>query len=72
MTFLSSFISADLKDKIDNEDNGLFEKKQIQWFPLTKLKEDKSQIKLREFYKPLLETIVKNEKLLIDFIRTMD
>jgi 8-oxo-dGTP pyrophosphatase MutT (NUDIX family) len=69
---VNSFAELHLKDKIDIEDNGLFEKKQIQWFPLSKLKEDKSQIKLREFYKPLLDTIVKNEKLLIDFIRTMD
>ena len=69
---VNSFAELHLKDKIDIEDNGLFEKKQIQWFPLTKLKEDKSQIKLREFYKPLLETILKNERFIISFLQTME
>lgn len=69
---VNSFAEVHLKDKIAIEDNGLFEKKQIQWYSLSKLKEDKSQIKLREFYKPLLETIFKNEKLIVDFIQTIE
>ena len=69
---VNSFAELHLKDEIDIDDNGLFEKKQIQWFPLTKLKEDKSQIKLREFYKPLLETILKNERFIISFLQTME
>jgi len=62
---VNNFAELHLKDKIDNKNNGLFEKKQIQWIPLSKLKEDKSQIKLREFYKPLLETILKNEEFIM-------
>ena len=64
---VNSFAELHLKDEIDIDDNG-----QIQWFPLTKLKEDKSQIKLREFYKPLLETILKNERFIISFLQTME
>lgn len=69
---VNKFAEQHLKDEIDIDHNGLFEKKQIQWFPLSKLKEDKSQIKLREFYKPLLETILKNDKFIISFLQTMD
>ena len=69
---VNKFAEQHLQDKIDIEHNGLFEKTQIQWFPLSKLKEDKSQIKLREFYKPLLETILKNDKFIISFLQTMD
>ena len=69
---VNSFAEQHLKDKIDIEHNGLFEKKQIQWFPLSKLKDKNSQIRLREFYKPLLETILKNEKFIVDYIRTLE
>ena len=69
---VNSFAEQHLKDKIDIEHNGLFEKKQIQWFPLSKLKDKNSQIRLREFYKPLLETILKNERFIISFLQTME
>ena len=69
---VNSFAEQHLKDKIDADHNGLFEKKQIQWFPLSKLKEDKSQIMFREFYKPLLHSIIKNERFIINFLQTMD
>ena len=69
---VNKFAEQHLQDKIDIEHNGLFEKTQIQWFPLSKFKEDKSQIKLREFYKPLFNSIIKNERFIISFIQTMD
>jgi 8-oxo-dGTP pyrophosphatase MutT (NUDIX family) len=69
---VNKFAEQHLKDKIDINDNGLFEKKQIQWYPLSKLKEDKPHIAFREFYKPLINSIVKNERFIINFLQTMD
>jgi hypothetical protein len=69
---VNKFAEIHLKDKIDIEHNGLFEKKQIQWMPLSKLKEDKSQVVFREFYKPLFQSILKNERFIISFLQTME
>ena len=69
---VNKFAEQHLKDEIDADHNGLFEKKQIQWFPLSKLKEDNSQIMFREFYKPLFQSIIKNERFIINFLQTMD
>lgn len=69
---VNRFAELHLKDKIDIEHNGLFEKKQIQWIPMSKLKEDKSQVIFREFYKPLINSIIKNERFIVSFIQTMD
>lgn len=67
---VNRFAELHLKDKIDNEDNGLFEKKQIQWFPLSQFKSEpsrseKSNIQLREHYKPILRSILKNEEFIM-------
>jgi hypothetical protein len=69
---VNKFAELHLKDIIDIEHNGLFEKKQIQWMPLSKLKEDKSQVIFREFYKPLINSIIKNERFIVSFLQTMD
>ena len=69
---VNKFAEKHLKDEIDIEHNGLFEKKQIQWFPLSKLKEEKSQVIFREFYKPLFNSILKNERFIINFLQTME
>jgi len=69
---VNKFAELHLKNIIDIEHNGLFEKKQIQWYPLSKLKEDRSQVAFREFYKPLINSIIKNERFIISFLQTMD
>lgn len=71
-TNVNNFAEFHLKDKIDTKHNGLFEKKQIQWFPLSKFKEDKSRTMFREHYKPLLDSVLKNEQFIIKFIETME
>jgi len=71
-TNVNNFAEFHLKDKIDTKYNGLFEKKQIQWFPLSKFKEDKSRAMFREHYKPVLDSVLKNEQFIIKFIETMD
>ena len=69
---VNKFAEQHLKHEIDIDHNGLFEKKQIQWYPLSKLKEDKSQIAFREFYKPLFNSIIKIERFIINFLQRMD
>jgi len=71
-TNVNKFAEFHLKDKIETQYNGLFEKKQIQWFPLSKFKEDKSRAMFREHYKPVLDSVLKNEQFIIKFIETME
>jgi 8-oxo-dGTP pyrophosphatase MutT (NUDIX family) len=71
-TNVNNFAELHLKDKIDTQHNGLFEKKQIQWFPLSKFKEGNSRSMFREHYKPLLESVLKNELFIIKYIETMN
>ena len=56
-----------MNDAIENNDNGLFEKKQILWVPLNQLRSTtpNSNIQLREHYKPILKSILKNEEFII-------
>ena len=69
---VNKFAEIHLKHAIETKDNGLFEKKQILWIPLShlrsdnlrsdNLRSDKSNIQLREHYKPILKSILKNEE----------
>ena len=61
-----------LQDKINLKNNGLFEKKQIKWFPLSEFKEANSRDMFREHYKPILDSILENEEIIIKYIETMD
>lgn len=71
-TNVNNFAEFYLQDKIDIKHNGLFEKKQIQWFPLSEFKEEKSHAMFREHYKPILNLILKNKQFIIKYIETMD
>ena len=62
---VNRFAEIHLKSAIENGENGLFEKKQIQWIALNHLKNGKSNIQLREHYKPILNSILKNEEFII-------
>ena len=69
---VNRFAEIHLKDAIENKDNGLFEKKQIQWVPLSQFKSTSStkasktsNIQLREHYKPILKSILKNEEFIM-------
>ena len=62
----------DTKDKINTKDNGLFEKKQIKWFPLSEFRDDNSCAIFREHYKPILYSLLENEQCIIKYITTMD
>ena len=71
-TNVNKFAEFHLRDKIETQYNGLFEKKQIQWFPLSKFKDSKSHAMFREHYKPVLDSVLKNEQFIIKYIETMD
>jgi 8-oxo-dGTP pyrophosphatase MutT (NUDIX family) len=68
---VNKFAEIHLKDAIENNDNGLFEKRQILWVPLNQLRSatpnsnSNSNIQLREHYKPILKSILKNEEFII-------
>ena len=76
---VNKFAEIHLKDAIENNDNGLFEKRQILWVPLNQLKSanpnpnpnpnsnsnSNSNIQLREHYKPILKSILKNEEFIM-------
>ena len=77
-TNVNNFAEVYLKDKINIKDNintkhnGLFEKKQIKWFPLSEFREEKSCDIFREYYKPILYSLLENEELIIKYIKTMN
>ena len=51
--------------------NGLFEKKKIMWVNLKEYKENNTILTLRSWYKPIIDSIAKNEKFLIKEIKNL-
>ena len=68
---LNSFIEVNANDKIMKDHNGLFEKKQIKWIDIKDYKSNNNILKLRPWYKPILDSVTKNEKFLIKEIRSL-
>tara|TARA_B100001027_G_C16161461_1_gene282777 strand:+ start:36 stop:575 length:540 start_codon:yes stop_codon:yes gene_type:complete len=64
---MNKFAEKHLSDKVNKHHNGLFEKKKIDWFSISDLREKK--IELREWYTPLLDSVIKNEKIIIATIK---
>tara|TARA_Y100000816_G_C25734455_1_gene386690 strand:+ start:48 stop:572 length:525 start_codon:yes stop_codon:yes gene_type:complete len=64
---VNKFAEIHLHDKVNNYHNGLFEKNEINWFTISELKEKK--INLRPWYKPFIESVIKNEKMIISSIK---
>ena len=62
------FAEKHLKDKIDNEHNGLFEKKDIKWFPLKEFKNKDNLSILRPHYVEIINQVVKQERFIINHI----
>ena len=62
---VNRFAETHLTTTIKNNENGLFEKKQIQWISLNDLKTQKTKEELREHYKPILRSILKNEEFIM-------
>ena len=68
---LNSFIEANANDKIMKDHNGLFEKKQIKWLQIKDYKKNNNILQLRSWYKPIIDSVIKNEKLVIKEITNL-
>lgn len=67
---VNNFAEIHLSDKVNKQHNGLFEKNEINWFSVNELKQQK--IHLRPWYKPFIESVIKNEKIIISTIKEND
>jgi len=68
---LNSFIEINADDKIKKDDNGLFEKKKLQWLKIKEYKTNNNILPLRPWYKPILDSVTKNEKFLLKEINNL-
>lgn len=66
----NKFAECQLKDTIAKGENGLFEKRQIKWFTINELKENK--IKMRLFYRDIVDLIIKYEKFILRELDTKE
>ena len=67
----NKFAEKYLKDKVNKKHNGLFEKKEIQWFKISQLKHRKALEFIRPWYHELINVIIKKENLIIKEIENM-
>ena len=67
----NSFIEINADDKIKKDDNGLFEKKKLQWLKIKEYKTNNDILPLRPWYKPILDSVTKNEKFLLKEINNL-
>jgi 8-oxo-dGTP pyrophosphatase MutT (NUDIX family) len=72
---VNNFAETHLKDKIDSNHNGLYEKTRIEWFPINKFKTPKTNQnqnpKLRIYYSPFVATLINNEEYVIEEIKKL-
>jgi hypothetical protein len=66
----NKFIESQAKNLIENNKNGLYEKKNIGWFPIHKFIHPEYKSMLRPHYLPHVNSIVKNNKFIIKHIET--
>lgn len=61
----NKFIESQAKYLIDDDDNGLYEKTSIGWFPVHKFTTEKYKSMLRPHYLPHVNSLVKNNRFII-------
>ena len=66
------FIEKQVPAIIENKTNGLYEKKTIGWFPITKFKNDRNTAMLRPHYQEHIKSIVKNDQFIIKQIEQLE
>ncbi len=66
------FIEKQAPQIIDNKTNGLYEKKTIEWFPISKFKNNINIAILRPHYKEHVKSILKNDKFIIKQIEKIE
>jgi hypothetical protein len=62
---INKFAETHLQDKIDNNNNGLFEKSEIKWIKISTLKNKKIKATFRPWYIPILDCIINKEEFII-------
>lgn len=68
---VNNFAELHLKDKVNINHNGLFEKTNIRWFKINYLKNPKFKKIVRPHFHAHIDSIVKNEKFIISHIQSM-
>ena len=68
----NKFIEIQAKTIIDTKHNGLYEKKNIGWFPINRFKNEKNKSMLRPHYIEHVNCILKNEDFIIKEIQKLE
>ena len=66
----NKFIEKKAPQIIKDKNNGLYEKNKIEWFPLSKFRNNNNILLIRPHYQEHIKTIVKREKFIIDQINS--
>lgn len=68
----NKFIEKQGPEIVDNKTNGLYEKKTIGWFPISKFKSNRSMSMIRLHYQEHIKSSVKNAQLIINQIEQLE
>lgn len=68
----NKFIEKNAPQIIDNKHNGLYEKKTIGWFPISKFRNDRNTAMLRPHYQEHIKSVLKNDKFIIKQIEQIE
>ena len=68
----NKFAEIHLSNLVAKDHNGLFEKKCVRWFTMNELKNEATKKKLRRHYVEIVNSIIKNEKLIIKHLNQLD
>ena len=63
------FIEENLDKQLVNGKNGLFEKKNIKWFPIHYFENSENRRIIRPYYYPIIETIINNKDIIHSDLR---
>ena len=68
----NKFIEKHAANIVDNNHNGLYEKKKIEWFSLNEFNNEEKLLLIRPHYKEHIKWILKNDKLIIKNIKNIN
>ena len=66
------FIEMHAPNIIDNKHNGLYEKKTIGWFPISKFRNDRNIEMLRPHYQEHIKSVLKNDQFILKQIQKIE
>ena len=65
----NDFAQNHLKDKIEDAENGLYEKIKIEWYPLNAFKNDGLTSIVRPHFNQIIKSLIKNERFIMDQLK---